>query len=314
MFRFNMNGTSPGPGAEISRLRRAVYTVQVGGSDALLSPLRAEPELDYIVFTDAGEAPHSSWQARPLAVEERNPRMTARWHKIHPHRLLPDYEQSLYIDANVLIKGRIGPLFEQALGKRPLAMFRHPNRDCSYAEAEAVKRLRYDDGAIVDAQMAYYRAQGLPSGAGLHFGGIMFRRHGDAALARLLEDWWRQLKVFSHRDQLSLEFVLRRHGMTVEDIPGHAADNPWFAIGPHRRNRIDFAAGLAPAKADETDWLRMAFVDAARQVRRGWRYRLAEAKDSALLLARVPRALVLRTIRRVAWRKYAARSNQRRAL
>ncbi|HXQ40673.1 MAG TPA: glycosyltransferase domain-containing protein [Candidatus Udaeobacter sp.] len=297
-------------------MRRAVYTILVGGSDAFLSPLHAEPGLDYIAFTDAGEAPHSPWQARPLAAQERNPRMTARWHKLHPHRLLPDYRESLYIDANILIKKPIVPLFEQVLLNAPLAMFRHPNRDCSYTEAEAVKRLRYDDGAIVDAQMAYYRAHGLPIGAGLHFGGIMFRRHEDGALTKMLEDWWRQLKIFSHRDQLSLEFMLRRHGMTVEDIPGLAPDNPWFAIGPHRRNRIDFASGLAPAEADEIDWLRMAFVDAARHGPRAWGSRLAEAKDSALRLARMPRTLIVRTIRRLAWRKYAARSDdaRRRAL
>ena len=325
MFRFNLIGTCSRRAAfwgllkgvlvqarRSVALRRAVYTVLVGGSDALLSPLDAEPQLDYIAFTDAGGVPHSPWRVRPLAAGARNPRMTARWHKLHPHRLLPDYEESLYIDANILIKGQIAPLFEQVLAEAPLAMFRHPNRDCSYMEAEAVKRLRYDDGAIVDAQMAYYRAHGLPPSAGLHFGGIMFRRHGDAALVGMLEDWWRQLKVFSHRDQLSLEFMLRRHGMTVEDIPGLAPDNPWFAIGPHRRNRIDFAAGLAPAEADEIDWLRMAFVDAAQQVRRGWRFRFAEAKDSALLLARMPRALVVRTIRRLAWRKYAARSSHAR--
>ncbi len=297
-------------------MRRAVYTVLVGGSDALLSPVQAEPGLDYIAFTDAGEAPHSPWQARHLACQERNPRMTARWHKLHPHRLLPDYEESLYLDANILIRDPIGPLFDQVLLKAPLAMFRHPNRDCSYAEAEAVKRLRYDDGAIVDAQMAYYRAHGLPSGAGLHFGGIMFRRHEDGALAKMLEDWWRQLKIFSHRDQLSLEFVLRRHGITVEDIPGLASNNPWFAIGPHRRNRIDFASSLAPAEADEIDWLRMTYVDAARHGPRNWRSRLGEAKETALRLARMPRTLVVRTIRRLAWRKYAARSDhaRRRAL
>lgn len=293
-------------------MRRAIYTVQVGGSDVLLSPLHDEPELDYIAFTDAREVLHSPWQARPLAARERNPRMTARWHKLHPHRLLPGYRESLYVDANILIKGGIGPLFEQVLAKAPLAMFRHPNRNCSYAEAEAVKRLRYDDGAIVDAQMAFYRAHGLPPGAGLHFGGIMFRRHEDAALARMLEDWWRQLKIFSHRDQLSLEFVLRRHGMTVEDIPGLAPDNRWFAIGPHQRNRIDFAAGLAPAEADEMDWLRMTFVDAARHGSRSPVSRLADLKESVLRLAKMPRALVVRTIRRLAWRKYAARSSRAR--
>jgi len=35
-----------------------------------------------------------------------NPRITARWHKLHPHRLLSEHDQSLYVDANVMIKDR----------------------------------------------------------------------------------------------------------------------------------------------------------------------------------------------------------------
>ena len=289
-------------------MRRAVYTVLVGGFDALLSPVYAEPGLDYIAFTDADQALQGPWRGRPLASHERNPRMTARWHKLHPHQLLPDYEESLYVDANILIKDRVGPLFEQALRKSPMALFRHPTRNCTYAEAEVVKRLRYDDAAIVDAQMAFYRAHGLPAGAGLHFGGIMFRRHNDPDLANLLEDWWRQMKIFSHRDQLSLEFMLRRHGIVVEEMSDCIPENPWFAIGPHRKYRIDFASGLAPADADELDWLRTAFVDAGRHAPRGWKSRLTEAGDSIIRLAKTPRALIIRTIRRLAWRKYAARS------
>jgi hypothetical protein len=169
-------------------LRRAVYTVLVGGYDALLPPVQIEPGLDYIAFVDARQGLPEPWQSKPLGSSQRNPRMTTRWHKLHPHRLLPAYDQSLYVDANILIKDRIAPVFDQALREAPLALFRHPVRDCVYEEAEEVKRLRYDDAAIVNAQMAFYRAHGLPLRAGLHFAGIQFRRHNDPQLVKLLED------------------------------------------------------------------------------------------------------------------------------
>ncbi len=288
-------------------MQRAIYTVLVGGFDALLSPVHAEPELNYIAFTDESRAMQRPWQIRPLATRARNPRMTARWHKLHAHRLLPDYEESLYVDANILIRERIGSLFEGVLNKSPIALFRHPSRSCSYVEAEAVKRLRYDDAAIVDSQMAFYRAHGLPVDAGLHFCGIMFRRHNDPTLVKLQEDWWQQLKIFSHRDQLSLAFMLRRHGIAVEAIPGGLPNNRWFAIGPHRKYRVDFASGLAPGDADEVDWLRAAFANASRHAPRGWKSRLGDAGDSLIRLAKTPRTLIKRAVRRLAWRKYATR-------
>jgi hypothetical protein len=78
-------------------LRRAVYTVLVGGFDALLPPAQSEPELDYVAFTDLPQGLPEPWQSKPLASQQRNPRMTARWHKLHPHKLLPDYDQSLIV-------------------------------------------------------------------------------------------------------------------------------------------------------------------------------------------------------------------------
>jgi hypothetical protein len=288
-------------------LRRVVYTVLVGGFDSLLPPACREPEVDYIAFADVPQAVPVPWQARPLASLQRNPRMTARWHKVHPHRLLPDYDQSLYLDANILIKDRILPLFDEALREQPLALFRHPARDCAYEEAEAVKRMRYDDRAIVDAQMAFYRAHGVPPHAGLHFGGVQFRRHLDPKVADLLEDWWRQLKIFSHRDQLSLDFMLRRHGLAVADLPGQITCNPWFVVGPHRRSRVDLAASQPPVEADEIDWLRFSFVDAARESSRGWRALPGEAGRWLLRKARKPGALGRQIVRRLTWRRHLAR-------
>jgi hypothetical protein len=288
-------------------LRRAVYTVLVGEFDALLPPVQVESELDYIVFTDVSQALPAPWQSKPLASVHRNPRMTARWHKLHPHRILPNHDQSLYLDANIFIKGRISPLFDQTLGEAPLGLFRHRSRDCVYDEAEAVKRLRYDDAAIVDAQMAFYRAHGLPVRAGLHFGGIQFRRHNDPNLIELLENWWRQLKIFSHRDQLSLGFVLRQHPVAIALLSGQTSDNPWFAIGPHRKFRVDFAAALPPVDADEVDWLRACFADASRGGAPGLRPCLAEVGDSLRRLMKMPQTISKRIVLRLAWRRYLAR-------
>jgi len=279
----------------------------VGGFDSILPPVQIEPELDYIAFVDTPQELPAPWQGRSLALRERNPRMTARWHKLHPHRLLPEHDQSLFVDANVMIKDRINALFDQALHQSPLALFKHPFRDCVYEEAEVVKRIRYDDAAIVDAQMAFYRAHGLPIRAGLHVSGVLFRRHNDPQLIKLLEDWWLQLKIFSQRDQLSLTFMLRRHQMTAAELPGKITDNFWFTVGPHRRFSVDLASALSPAAADEIDWMRAALVEAYRHVPRGVGPRLADAGKSILRFAKRPASSAKRIVLRFLWRRNLAR-------
>ena len=63
-------------------------------------------------------------------------------------------------------------------------MFRHPERDCIYQESTIVKEFGYERPAIVDLQMACYRARGYPEHNGLNLGGVIFRRHHDPTVSR----------------------------------------------------------------------------------------------------------------------------------
>jgi hypothetical protein len=250
------------------QLRKIVYSCVVDGYDRVHAPLVVEADVDYVVFSDnPRQQIPAPWQLRPILRRERNPRMTARWHKLHPHRLFPEHEFSLYVDSNILLRGPVGPLTETMLAGAPIALFRHPERDCPYAEARVVKRHRLDSAAIVEAQVEYYRAKGFPAGAGLHNSGVLLRRHADPALIAFLEDWWRQLKVFSHRDQLSLDFMLRRHRLVPAEFPGLLGESPWFAIAPHRRYRVHYPEVADLAGADELDWLRLALIAESRRRR-----------------------------------------------
>lgn len=288
-------------------MRRVVYTVLVDGFDYLVPPVHAEAGLDYVVYGDPGLNPVGPWQYRPLVSHQRNPRMTSRWHKLHPHLLFPEHDESLYIDANVLVRERITTLFEEVLRTAPLALFGHPDRNCPYEEAEIIKRFRYDDDAIVDAQMAFYRAQKFPEHAGLHYGGILFRRHRDPAMIAMLEDWWRHLKLFSHRDQLSLGFMLRRHGLVAANIPGDPRRNRWFMIGAHRRFRVDLAGDSVASGVDEIDWLRSAFIAACDRLPKPPEHHLSRAKHSLMRTLKGPVRLAKFALRRLLWRRRIAR-------
>jgi hypothetical protein len=246
-------------------LRKTVYTCVVDGYDRIGAPLIVEGATDYIVFSDDSDlAVPSPWQLRPILRRERNPRMTARWHKLHPHRLFPESDVSVYIDSNILLRAALSPLLARMLAGAPIAVFRHPERDCPYAEAEVVRRHRLDEAAVVTAQVAYYRSKGFAAKGGLHNSGVLLRRHNDPRLVPFHEDWWRQLKVFSHRDQISLDFMLQRHGIAPAEIPGLLAHSPWFAVAPHRRFCVHRVDSRELAQADELDWLRLALIAEGR--------------------------------------------------
>ncbi len=245
-------------------MRKVVYTSIVGEFDQLLAPAVVESQLEYVVFCEETGLPiPPPWQCRPLVRQERNARMTARWHKLHPHLLFPNHELSLYVDGNVRLNAPGSDLIDQISAGSPIALFNHAERDCFYTEAEIIKRYRLDDWAIVDAQMAYYRALGYPPRCGLHVSAVQIRRHNDPGLRAFLDDWWQQVRVFSHRDQLSLDPMLRRHGITPVTIPGSTDQNTWFTIVPHLRYHVDFADDHHAEFGDALDWLRMSMVTSA---------------------------------------------------
>jgi hypothetical protein len=243
---------------------RVVYTVLVNGYDALKRPAVIEPGIDYLLFTDrAGlAAVEPPWQPVVIPQADRNPRVMSRRCKLLPHRYLERYEHSLWIDATLETVRPLGPLFDDLAATGIFGLFRHPERDCVYDEAEAVRTLGYESPIIIDLQMACYRALGYPPRNGLWGCNVIYRRHRDARLRPVMEDWWRQLELFSQRDQLSANYVFWKHGIEPFEMP--AERRACWRLHAHPRVNAYLDSETV---VDETAWLRRAAADAAAALR-----------------------------------------------
>src|SRR5215469_15725375 len=114
-------------------MRVVLYTVVVDDYDRLQPPRIVEPDIDYVAFVESTDVRlPAPWRCMALRHRDRNPRMTARWHKLHPHVLFPEHAVSLYLDANIYLKQEIGGLIAQMSDIAPIALFRHPERGCPY--------------------------------------------------------------------------------------------------------------------------------------------------------------------------------------
>lgn len=214
----------------------AVYTAIFGDYDELNDPIIKVDGIDYICFTNNPKISSEKWTI--IHVEEdksldlvRN----ARKVKILAHQFLPDYDYSIWMDANFHILDNPIKLIDQYLCKCHLATYKHSGgRTCIYSEADACIRLGKDDPEVIKKQMETYRSDGYPEYNGLVETGVLLRRHNNPEIISLMELWWDQIQQHSRRDQLSFNYVMWKKNYEYEVIEDYIRDNFCFLWAPHK--------------------------------------------------------------------------------
>ncbi|SDR57493.1 Protein of unknown function [Rhizobiales bacterium GAS113] len=208
-----------------SQPRRIVYTCLFGHSEPFKDfEYDREGISDFICFTDDPDLRSTFWKVVFLPAPLLDSARASKRIKHQPHRFLPDAEQSLYLDNTIRLRGRPRDMFDllEAAGS-PLVCIRHPDRNCVYDEAREVVALGYDGPGRVERQMRHYRRVGYPAANGLAMVGMLLRRHGDARVMWLGEEWFEQLLLYSHRDQLSFNVVAWQHAFEPTYLDPKAA-------------------------------------------------------------------------------------------
>jgi hypothetical protein len=216
------------------RSRIAVYTAVTNDYDQLLQPIVEDRRCDYIAFVDRPHSAGSIWQQRPLPRTSLDPVRLAKIPKILPHRVLPEYRYSVWVDANVLLMGHIGDLVDQ-LQDESIGVFSHPEgRPDVLEEVTVCIDRRKDDPKILSAQAHHYKTNGFDLHSKVFDCGILIREHYKWPAMEIMEEWWRQVSTWSRRDQVSFPYALWCLGGSVHQFPGHSRSNEYFRRIPHK--------------------------------------------------------------------------------
>jgi alkaline ceramidase TOD1/glycosyltransferase MUCI70-like protein len=226
----------------------AAYTANFGGYDVLLPQAEQDTSTEWIAFTDDPrvDAPEP-W--RVVVVEGRfdHPRMSAKWFKCQPWLAIP-HRWAVWIDANMEV---VCPSFvREAIASihDGVATWRHPERDCIFAEAAAALELAPEKYAHlpIDEQVDAYRGEGHPVHAGLYACGTVAWDTADERAQKLGAAWFAECETWSYEDQISLPVVARRLGVTPGVFPleqigwrgrRKVLRNRWMRLHPHLSNR-----------------------------------------------------------------------------
>ena len=196
-----------------------IYTVITGNYDTIKQPLVVEEGVEYVLFynnleiIDAGvwkvvQIPSEQWQGR---TERENNILLSRKVKMLPHKYLPkECEQSIYVDADMLIQGPLTELLKDLHEDVLFAACRHSYCKSVSEEINDLKAKGMVDATQIENQWKRYVEWSFEDDLGISENGLLIRKHNDARVTQLMELWWKEYQNGCLRDQVSLMPCLYR--------------------------------------------------------------------------------------------------------
>ncbi len=215
-----------------------VYTAIFGKKDSIIEPRVRPVGVDFVCFTDQ-DLSSRIWQVRKIAPPvPGDPTRSARRVKILAHEYLPEYETSVWVDGNMLIRDDVWELVHSGLKDAAMAVYDHAKskefplrsvrESADYLIETASKGKRQEDPELVRAQMEAYEKEGFPDDRGILWSCVMLRRHLDPKVKETMSVWWQEIVTRTKRDQMSFNYAAWKTGLAFRYIEADAADNPYF--------------------------------------------------------------------------------------
>jgi hypothetical protein len=221
-----------------------IYTVITGNYDTIKQPQVITPGADYYLFTnnraitDAGVWKVVYLEESDFDKDSERARniLLSRKVKMLAHKYLPsEYEWSIYLDADMLIRSDLNSLFDLLNGDALMAAFRHSYCYSVRDEIDDLIGCGVVDSAVVETQWQRYHEWGFKDDLGITENGILIRRHNHPKVVELMELWWQEYLHGCLRDQVSLMPCIFKCGFMpyMRFIEGNVRRNEWVVIKEH---------------------------------------------------------------------------------
>jgi hypothetical protein len=140
----------------------------------------------------------------PLVYD--NPRLTAKYYKLHPHQVIPaQYTHSLFCDSRIIPTPRLlAELNRYRSMTGVFVVFKHRERCCIYKEGVCVTNNCLDWNARVGCQLDRYKRMKFPSDQGLIDSCCLFMSHKSPDVIRLNTYWFQEIMSGSTLVQLRI--------------------------------------------------------------------------------------------------------------
>lgn len=203
----------------ILSLKKVVYSALFGEYDEIRK-FNLQKGYDYYLFTDNNHIKYNetNWTILPIPETLKILNLSIikkqRYLKLHPHLYFQHYDLSIYIDSSFRVKGDLNNFLLRILSpKYNIYNLEHPSRSTILNETFQVINLHKEKESMVNTIRRRYQIEKFPDKNGLIEGSIIIRRHNEKDCIYLMNKWYEQIEKYSHRDQLSFNYIIWKTGI-----------------------------------------------------------------------------------------------------
>lgn len=221
-------------------MKTVIYTSIFGSYDGLI-PQPKFKNIDFICFTD------QDFKSKNWIIKKQSPPFpndntrSSRVFKILPHKYLQEYDRSVFIDGNYIVKNNITQLIDR-LDKSDMLVFDHNQCDDARNTVQEelnslIKIGNKENPEVMKKQVDEYIEDGFPDNTGLVSSAVLLRNHMQPNVINTMNFWWEQLLKHSRRDQLSFNYAAWKTNLNYQYVDGDLRSNQYVKmLGKHRKN------------------------------------------------------------------------------
>jgi len=203
----------PQPNMILTQNKNCVFTAIIGDYDGLTSTTYPKhPDWDYICFTDNANIKSDFWRVIYIGNDsksfEDNIKL-ARYYKTNFHVHLSSYENLMWMDARITIIADINEYLTNLVNK-DIVFLKHPDASNILEEFDRVLDGKRETIEMVEEIRKRYAEFNYNYDNGLISSGVMLFKNNKKTI-KFFKEWWYEIENYSHRDQLSANFVLWRN-------------------------------------------------------------------------------------------------------
>lgn len=225
-------------------MKTLVYTAIFGNKDEAPRIIRKEGvdlnDFRFVCVTDNPNLSSPDYEIVVVKPEYTDVTKNARKVKVNGVGNMGEYDSAIWHDSSLqLYAERLTQLIALAM-EDGFSTFRH-GRNCIYKEAIACIEKKKDHPIRIVIQMIwYFFIQHIPSNSGLYETTILAYNTKTYHGSEFQKTWWKQIRFWSRRDQLSIVPAARKTGFKISLIPGQGHFNEFGKyVGHMYYNYVD---------------------------------------------------------------------------